>query len=666
MKRLTVKSAATIVFCAGLLASASAQIADLKITMQNNASVPATTDGGRCNGGGGGWGMQGTYSHKYGAVSRIELSGASNSQHNFVRNTTADSIRHRGNSTSGAAKKPYRIKFGDKMSVFGMDSAKSWVLLANFYDGTFALNAMAFELGKRLGVPAPKYEFVNLYINNQYMGIYQLTQQIQSNKGMVNVREKHGGWLAEFDYHDPASDECFTWFTTGSNRYNLTTFVKAPELDDKAEEERGPGAKPTAADSTKYLREARTDIITLVNKMAEGGFPNNGYRDLIDLESFAKYVLIQLVMDNFDFNSKTQGGFLPGSNFVHRIDDCVKIKAGPLWDFDLAAGVQNAQGGGIWGGPMGDSFPAHYQSYQDPIIPRHAFYDRLWQDPVFKAKYKKAWDTHKSDFEAMGNFIDQIKTKVSGSVTGKGTNTWANNSMMMSGTLTDQQFNTEVNGLKTWWTNRLNWVNGQLNSLNASADVAESDPAIGPHCSGEGPIIIPPDNTTLTCTGLQSDVPKGGVITTPALTCSNGSAASDANYFGVPTSTGGWNADINGWRVNESTITTSYNIEVEARCGGSVQPPRAACGTVAVVPALSVEYYQKLSVSRISVVKNGVNLQVQKNASVKIYNLKGKLQKSMSFQRGVHNISLGSLPKGMYMLNVAIDGKTQVLRLPVR
>ena len=40
-------------------------------------------------------------------------------------------IRGRGNTTWSAPKKPYRLKFDNKVSPLGMSPDKSWVLLAN-------------------------------------------------------------------------------------------------------------------------------------------------------------------------------------------------------------------------------------------------------------------------------------------------------------------------------------------------------------------------------------------------------------------------------------------------------------------------------------------------------------------------------------------------------
>jgi hypothetical protein len=674
---MNIKSTIAAIACVCVFSFAA--LPEIRINTQGGDPQRQNDNG--CGGGGGlpGWGMGGgmlgPYKYPYIKVTDFRITDPNDRTNETTRTSKLDSLRLRGNSTSGNDKKPYRIKFEEKVSIFGKEKAKSWVLLANYYDGTFALNAMAFEMGKRMGLEfTNSSQLVDLYINNQYKGIYQLTEQIQSNPGRVDLKEKKNGWLAEFDYHDPASDECLNYFSTGSNRYNLTTFIKSPELDDTSFTK-----NPTDSMSLRFVKN---DIMKLVDKMAETGFPDNGYRDLIDLESFAKYVLIQLVMDNFDFNSKTQQGGLPGSNFAYKVESCGKIKAGPLWDFDLAAGVQNNQSGCWQNCPPG--FPSHYQSYQDPVTPTsqnysHAFYKRLWEDPVFKAKYKKAWDTYKSQFQSMDSFIETIKSQVEGSITGKGNNIWANNSMNGSGTLTQQQFNTEVQNLKTWWNNRLNWVDQQLSSLSTSADIQESTPVCNTssssknssssqasgggssssQVSGGSSSSVNSNSVTLSCTNLQSNVAKGGTIAEPTLTCSNGSTPTDQNWFGRPSGN-------TSWTTNAQSTTTSYTIRVTARCG-SVTTPEVTCGTVAVgtTPIKPIALPQIASISRISLIKNGVNLQVQKSARLEIYNLRGRLEKTMNFTSGVYNVPLGDLPKGMYIAQAVFGSEKKILRISV-
>jgi len=100
-------------------------------------------------------------------------------------------IRLRGNSTMGYAKKPYRIKFDKKQSLFGLEKAKSWVLLADYLDPSGLHNYTAFNLG--LGADGlsftPTPNKVNVYLNGEFVGLYTLCEQIQENEGRMNIEE---------------------------------------------------------------------------------------------------------------------------------------------------------------------------------------------------------------------------------------------------------------------------------------------------------------------------------------------------------------------------------------------------------------------------------------------------------------------------------------------
>jgi len=84
-------------------------------------------------------------------------------------------------------------------------------------------------------------------------------------------------------------------------------------------------------------------------------------------------------------------------------------------------------------------------------------------------------------------------------------------------------------------------------------------------------------SVTLTCTGLQASVAKGGTIAQPTLTCSNGETASEETWTGLGSG---------GWTVNPNTNSTSYPITVSANCG-SVRQTGVSCGTVNVIAASS-------------------------------------------------------------------------------
>jgi hypothetical protein len=466
IRKRTLKSAALL--AATLFAVNSfAALPELKVTTSNtiNAQSANRQGAGNCQ-------STNTYSHKYVGMTAT-LTDPVNSKNNITVTGYKDSIRGRGNSTWAVDKKPYRIKFGEHQSMFGSKKHKSWALLANWYDPTFALNAVAFELGRRLGLPGtPGSYFVDFYLNGTYKGIYQMTDIVQVNKGRVEVDEKEG-WLVEFDYHCPSDADEIDFNTDYPNNPSgakLHTFIKSPQ------------DLPNQSGYQFVKNEVNALTNAMFTQQNGKSFPENGYRDLIDLESMAKYTMIQLFMDNFDFNNKAMaagnavGGSTvanPGSNYMHK-DKGKRIVAGPLWDLDLAAGVDNQK-----------NFPKHYQYYDYPIKPKHPFYLKFYDDPVFLAKWKKAWDKHKKDFQDMTGFMDSLSNALQGSVeknfalqnnnSGGGGWGWGGG-MTPEAPKTVQAYKDEVGKLKTWWNNRMNFYTQEINKLNIDTSKDIPDP----------------------------------------------------------------------------------------------------------------------------------------------------------------------------------------------
>lgn len=104
----------------------------------------------------------------------------------------------RGNATWGYDKKPYKIKFDEKQSLFGLTANKDWVLLAEYCDKSLMRTAYMCELAQTVGLPYPiHYHHVQLYLNGKYHGMYVLTDQVEKKKGRVNIEDD--GFLFEND-----------------------------------------------------------------------------------------------------------------------------------------------------------------------------------------------------------------------------------------------------------------------------------------------------------------------------------------------------------------------------------------------------------------------------------------------------------------------------------
>ncbi len=123
----------------------------------------------------------------------ITLSGC---DEDFTFSGVSAGIRLRGNSTAGAAKKPYRIKFDKKQNVLGLNNGKkfkSWVLLADYFDSTMLRTYSTFSMAKILNEGkyfSSDFTPVEVYINGSYQGVYLLCEQTQIDGNRVDIYER--------------------------------------------------------------------------------------------------------------------------------------------------------------------------------------------------------------------------------------------------------------------------------------------------------------------------------------------------------------------------------------------------------------------------------------------------------------------------------------------
>ncbi|KAA6338296.1 hypothetical protein EZS27_013688 [termite gut metagenome] len=233
-------------------------------------------------------------------LSSVRLSDASHPEYNFEGKEAG--IRGRGNVTWTYPKKPYRLKFDKKISMFGLGEAKNWVLLANYRDPTLIMNTVAFELGRKLGLPYTNHaNHVELFVNEEYRGSYVLTEQVQVNEYRVNINEKKD-FFVELDTH---FDEDIKFKST---LISLPVNVKSPEVENESE-----------------IEFVKTAINNLVEAMfgANSNFPNNNYKDLIDIRSVIDFLIVNEVTGNRDL-------YRPNSTYMYKVEN-QKIHMVPLF-----------------------------------------------------------------------------------------------------------------------------------------------------------------------------------------------------------------------------------------------------------------------------------------------------------------------------------------------
>lgn len=232
-------------------------------------------------------------------------------------------IRGRGNTTwEFYPKKPYRIKFEEKVSVFGEKANKSWVLLALYNDFSAVKDRLAFTMADALGtdVFVPSYNYVELYLNGKYNGLYLMTDQVDENKGRADVKadvdEMENAddvpFLVELDDYAPnEGEEGIDWFSVAGHPYN----IKYPERDERNEE--------IADEQFNYIKNYVQRVQTACE---EGDYET--FAELVDVESFIDFYIVQEVMGQPELNWK--------SVYMYKAVG-EKMKMGPVWDFDWGA-----------------------------------------------------------------------------------------------------------------------------------------------------------------------------------------------------------------------------------------------------------------------------------------------------------------------------------------
>lgn len=103
-----------------------------------------------------------------------------------------DKMSGRGNGTwnEGSLKKPYNIKLNKSTSLLGMGAAKKWCLLANSGDSTLVKDQLTYDFAKYIGIKyQPTCKPVDLYVNQQYIGSYQLSERVEIKTNRIDISD---------------------------------------------------------------------------------------------------------------------------------------------------------------------------------------------------------------------------------------------------------------------------------------------------------------------------------------------------------------------------------------------------------------------------------------------------------------------------------------------
>ncbi len=267
------------------------------------------------------------------------------------------SINGRGNSTwQYFDKKSYSLTLTDEADLLKLGKAQRWILLSNASDASNLRNKLVYEFADLVEMPySPDSQWLDLYLNGEYAGLYLLAERNEVHPERLNISDQ-GSFLVSMETRERLETQNYSYVTT----YSAQTFrIHHPSDPSDA-------VLQTIADTWQTVENAiiEDDGVDPVTKKS--------WQELIDLDSWAKFFLIEEIFGNIDACFTSQYFYYNG--------DSNKIYAGPVWDYDLSMGCdfswQLADPQIFWANRLevrdGHDAPLFYSLYQ-----KDDFYNRV-------------------------------------------------------------------------------------------------------------------------------------------------------------------------------------------------------------------------------------------------------------------------------------------------
>jgi hypothetical protein len=233
--------------------------------------------------------------------------------------------------------------------------------------------------------------FVEVEINGDYMGMYQLTEQIERATSRVDIDTS--GLLLSLDMDDGPELSPDAGNNFYSKVYGMPVAVKYPKNI-----------------SAERLEAIAADFATLEQAIVSADYDN--VQKLMDMESFIDFILLQEITRNVELEA-------PRSMYLYR-DDTGKYHMGPVWDFDGGFGYGwdedtkeyftsqswilgtgnpskspyncTAESKNDWG--MCNGTNTRFNNYDGRAVP--GFFTNMFANGTFLAAYRARWESHKN------------------------------------------------------------------------------------------------------------------------------------------------------------------------------------------------------------------------------------------------------------------------------
>lgn len=356
------------------------------------------------------------------------------------------SIQIRGSSSQAAPKKAYGFSTlladntsNNNVSLLGMPSEHDWILNGLAFDPSLIRDYLAYNISRQMGNYASRTQYCEVVVNGEYNGLYLLEEKIKADSNRVNIlkiastdttgENVTGGYITKAD--KTTGGDPIAWTTT--NNVNYIHELPKPSV--------------VTPEQDAYIYGQFTNLQTAATNNNSSLF--DGYTTTIDVPSFVDFMLSN------EFAANVDGYQL--STYFHK-DRNGKLRAGPIWDFNLTLGNDLF----FWGYDRSKTDTWQFSNGDNEGSP---FWTDLFNDTTFKCYLSRRFHQLTQAGQPMNaaflnTFIDNTIALI-------------NEAMVRE----NQKWNTipnnpqEIINLKTFIVDRITWMTSQLGSYASCNNV---------------------------------------------------------------------------------------------------------------------------------------------------------------------------------------------------
>lgn len=355
-------------------------------------------------------------------------------------------IEIHGSSSTGYPKLGYRFECRDdagadiNCGLVGLPDASDWVLRAPYADKTYMRDALAYAFARDVAADGGRWEphtqFVELFLDEDYVGVYVLVERVSREQRRLNLPRTtnietgkvDGGFIVKVDQHRSAG------FDTA--RGSPLDWVE-------------PGTTQVTPAEAAYL----LDWFDQFESMLSGSdFADSaaGYSAWIDQDAWVDHWLVNELAHNIDAYR------LSAYLYVDGPPGAALLRAGPAWDFDRAWGNCNYCDSWTTADWIYDSLDRCGYAYEYTF-----WWQRLREDPSWNSRIESRWQALRAGVLSDDAIVARIEAMQAETAEAEVRDherwpvigTWVDPNVYVGGT-----WDEEVTWLRDWALERAAWM----------------------------------------------------------------------------------------------------------------------------------------------------------------------------------------------------------------